>query len=95
MGATVNVRLFDGAPVGPFCTIAAKFPAANVVVPLNCVEVFVKSALFAMLHGDDAAQPGPVRNTFELFGSNPEPDMVKANACPFRGGFGVVEIALS
>ena len=92
---TVNVRLFDDGPFDPFCTVTVKLPPVSVAVPLSCVALAADSALFATVQGVDVVQPGPVKITVALFGSNVVPVIVKVKATPFSGGVGVVEIAVS
>jgi hypothetical protein len=67
----------------------------SVTVPISCVELVLVSALFAMLHGMEFVQPGPVKITVALFGSKPVPAIPNVNACALDGGFGDVMIALS
>jgi hypothetical protein len=92
---TVNVRPFDGVPFDPFCTVTVKVPPMSATVPISCVELVLGSALFAMLHGRELVQPGPVKITVALFGSKPVPAIPNVNACALRGWFGDVMIVLS
>ena len=92
---TASVRLFEGVPLDPFCTVTVKLPPSKVAVPLSCVWLLLESAPFGMLQGVDAVQPGPLKITVALFRSKPVPVIVKVKDWPFAGAVGVVAIALS
>ena len=92
---TASVRPVDGVPFGPFWTVTVKLPPARAAVPLSCVELALVSALFATMQGAEFVQPGPISVTIALLGSKPVPAIENVNACPVRGGFGVVVMELS
>lgn len=90
------LNAFEKFPIGPFSTVTEKLPAANIAVPLNCVELALDSALLGMLHVVNCgAHPGPLKKIVAPFGSKPVPLMVKLNACPATAGLGNVVIPLS
>ena len=70
------VVLFEVVPL-PFRTETVNGVDADVpvklVLPLNCVAVFVVSAELAMVHGE---QLGPLKSTVAVAGSKPVPVMV-------------------
>ena len=89
--ATFNCKPFDTAPGEPFWTVTVNRPAARTAAPLTWVVDLFDNCPLVTVHAD-AAHPGPVKVTKAVFGSKPEPVIVKENVCPFTAGLGKVAI---
>lgn len=92
---TVIGNVFDGVPVGPFCTFTVYEPACGNMKapPMALFAPFTRRSPLGIVQ-DEPLQPGPLKITDDV-ASKPLPNRMNCVIDVWFGGVGMVVIAVN